>query len=696
MIHILRKGTILVTMAAILAPSLCAHGSIFKPPKGDNNPGTGYRGPSDVNRGYPTTPGPDGQAPTRPRSADAPAGVGAGLPGAAPSVPGPASIAAADLLGMNSWAWWWEFNKEPFLELRRHLRQAPTLTGSDGFYLGRGERRPSDQALARMDPELVRNDVIPALLEGLTAAPSNDVVTACLVALAKIGNDQDEGLRRHLAMVLQAHLANDNQEVSETAAVALGILGNAESAFLLADIAADTEPGRRAVGARRVPLRTRVFATYGLGLLGHRSANEDVRRFVVHKLSLVLSEDDTRSRDLAIACVLSLGRVPLAWSSGDETPAARRTLVAASRETQVASLLGILRQPRGDHFVRAHAATSIGSVLAADLPEAGEALLEEVALELTKRLGNVSSEPVEVRQSAAIALGLLGDADEDKRDASARGALLAAARADRDGTVRNFARIALARVAARPGKGPDPDAVLEVRRFLLRDLAAGAVATRNWTALALGIHERFRSAGRGAEVAVVDALKTGLREASSSDTKGAFSIANGILGDIAPEALLRGIVERGGEDAVRGHAAVGLGLIDARGSLYALRDIARHASFHPDLLRELAIALGLLGDAEFSAILVEQLGEAKSLASQASIARSLGRIGAADSIAPLISLLGSTEKVDLARAFAAVALGEVADADALPWNTVLSVDTNYLAAPPTLFDLQGFGILNIL
>ena len=61
-----------------------------------------------------------------------------------------------------------------------------------------------------------------------------------------------------------------------------------------------------------------------------------------------------------------------------------------------------------------------------------------------------------------------------------------------------------------------------------------------------------------------------------------------------------------------------------------------------------------------------------------------------------MKLLENEEHTARARAFAAVALGLVADQDSLPWNTLFSVDTNYAAAPPTLFDHEGFGILNIL
>ena len=76
--------------------------------------------------------------------------------------------------------------------------------------------------------------------------------------------------------------------------------------------------------------------------------------------------------------------------------------------------------------------------------------------------------------------------------------------------------------------------------------------------------------------------------------------------------------------------------------------------------------------------------------------RYLVAVGDAGSIGPLVELLDDTDKTASARAFAAVALGLVCDQDELPWNTILSVDLNYSAAPATLYDQAGFGILNIL
>lgn len=51
---------------------------------------------------------------------------------------------------------------------------------------------------------------------------------------------------------------------------------------------------------------------------------------------------------------------------------------------------------------------------------------------------------------------------------------------------------------------------------------------------------------------------------------------------------------------------------------------------------------------------------------------------------------------DAARGFAAVSLGLVADDSRLPWNAQFAVGLNFAAAPATLDDAGGAGILNIL
>ena len=73
----------------------------------------------------------------------------------------------------------------------------------------------------------------------------------------------------------------------------------------------------------------------------------------------------------------------------------------------------------------------------------------------------------------------------------------------------------------------------------------------------------------------------------------------------------------------------------------------------------------------------------------------IGFIGDKRSIQPLKDLLFDDKLSDLSRAFAAVALGGVADKQPLPWNSAIGVNMNYRAAVETLTNSQT-GILDIL
>ncbi|MBC8327822.1 MAG: hypothetical protein H8E31_03665, partial [Planctomycetes bacterium] len=78
-------------------------------------------------------------------------------------------------------------------------------------------------------------------------------------------------------------------------------------------------------------------------------------------------------------------------------------------------------------------------------------------------------------------------------------------------------------------------------------------------------------------------------------------------------------------------------------------------------------------------------------------ATAIGFIGDHRSVTPLADLLGNDRDfTPLGRAFAAVALGLVADKETLPWNSKIAEDLNYRAAVSTLRDQAGTGILDIL
>jgi len=122
--------------------------------------------------------------------------------------------------------------------------------------------------------------------------------------------------------------------------------------------------------------------------------------------------------------------------------------------------------------------------------------------------------------------------------------------------------------------------------------------------------------------------------------------------------------------------------------------VVRESKFRPELLREAAIALGLLGDKTLVPELVKMLEEAKALSSQASIATALGFIGDSRSVDPLVALLdarrdasarGSRRSRSPRRGPRAIAV-ELEDL----------VDLNYRAATKTLIGEGATGVLDIL
>ena len=84
-----------------------------------------------------------------------------------------------------------------------------------------------------------------------------------------------------------------------------------------------------------------------------------------------------------------------------------------------------------------------------------------------------------------------------------------------------------------------------------------------------------------------------------------------------------------------------------------------------------------------------------NLAKLSSIASALGFIGDQRTIAPLKKMLLDSSMSQLSRAFAAVALGGVADKESLPWNSKISTNINYRASVDTLTNKTS-GILDIL
>jgi hypothetical protein len=217
-----------------------AHGGQYLGPGDTVPPGGGGGGGG----GGPGGPGPGG--------ASSPTGTGVGSGG--PAGPGGRSAGGATPAqtpggggtpDLTEWTFWWEFNKGPFLNLKAHVHEVGAKTGTEGHYIGLGQRSQGKDTLRPTEAQ-IRGVVVPALLRALETETNNDVVTGCLVALAKIGDERTEGGESAFEQRIAARLDDLVQEIRETAAVALGILANDRSVPTLVNLMKDTPWAARA------------------------------------------------------------------------------------------------------------------------------------------------------------------------------------------------------------------------------------------------------------------------------------------------------------------------------------------------------------------------------------------------------------------------------------------------------------------
>jgi len=656
-------------VALTLASPLAAHGSVYAPP---SMPIPGARTLSS-----PITSGPS---------------TGAPVMAAMPLTPG-----GAEGLDLSAWTLWWSHNQAPFLNLKARVRGQARQTGSDGWFLGDGQKQ---QALSlRPTVVQVRERIVPALLRVLEEERDDSLRSGALVALGKIGPDGSSADAERFEAICLRLLREPSQEVRETAALALGILGSGRAVPDLAHLLWNSKSGRERVGAREVDYRTRAFAAYGLGQIGARSEVESERAAIVRILTRGLEEDDTRAQDVEVACVLALGLVPLApappgATEGEDTPAVAPT-PSESRQGQVALLRALMSDERRGRLARAHAATSLARLLA-DAPELA-VLRREVTRELAERLERGRDE-AEVLQSCVQALGRLATNSDDPEDVRVRRALSLVDQRVSEPQARAFALLAMAEAGGRSGAGA-AQGVGEARDFLVRELVSGRNAQLPWAALACGVlvwHLRDDPTQAVALEGLLRALRAAHEDARAPERIGASALALGLAGERGSvKALLRRLEDQL-PDEVRGHVALGLGLLGDPAAIEPLRALVAQSKYHPERLRACAIALGLLGDKDIVPQLASQLAEARSLASQAAVASAFGYIGDHRAVEPLLALLESRTATAKARAFAAVALGNVADKEDWPWNAKFALGLNYRAAVPTLSDpLTGSGVLDI-
>ncbi len=599
---------------------------------------------------------------------------------------------------VDTWDWqtWWYFNQDSFLSLRSRLAGATLTTSSDQFF---GHEKRDGLSPARPSESTVRSLVVPALLRALANEHSNDIQSACLIALAKIGDDPSPSATGSLGAAMQPFIKSPVQEVAETAVLALGILGNdsPRSIDFLGRILADDRASLSSVHhfalSNPIGERQRAFAGFALGIVAERAHDVFRRRSIVAALSAELSRVSLENqRDLAVACISGIGITPLSSEPTADPSASMRSL-----EQELDLLFRLIDAPKAHPLVRANLPIAIAR-LARTAPTDSDWRPRVVRRALAD-LAPLSKVDNAVIESDVVALGILGNAGADALNVELRAALRAQVEHGRE-LARRFALMALAECGARVD-GVPPEAIAsvkETRDFLIELVLHGKAGLASWAAIALGVFEHDLSAAHQFDSSESrKAFADAMLRARTSDEIGALAIGSGLMHDLDARTWLHAKLDDSRDPQSRGEVAIALGMLGDTKSAPAIRDVLERAKYQPTLMQAAAIGLGLLGDVGAVPHLIDMLAQAESVSSQAAIANALGYIGDARSIAPLIGLLADTERTDRARAFAAVALGMVCDKDDIVWRAALSRDVNYSTVTPTLSSPDtGSGVLEIL
>ncbi len=646
----------------------------FRP--GDTTPRGATGGPTS---GHPAVSGPIGPGPGVPRT------PGVGSPLTPVGIQQPRSPRGNGVTGDDpgSWRVWWTLNHDRFIDVAAH---APIAVSDGGHTQILAEARA--EAYERLAPIVTR----------VLQQEKNEILLGrALIALAKLGENPRSANSREIYKLILPFVNSDKARVAESAAVALGILGHDDAVMALSQYASSAPgvSGGQSDTARADRVRT--FALYGLGLVARNSMREDVRRVATSRLCAIFSAEKGMAVDVKVACLQALSLIPVASDTQAlALPASNAEIPSTSRSTELEWVLRVLDTPSEATWVRAQAATSAAR-LCVDEPQ-GSKLRARVADRLIETLSVSSRDALPMRESAVLALGLVGDSDNDARDVEIREVLGEAISGNSDLATRYYALMSLAEVASHPGGSADDPARLAgadgVRKMLLERANAGSESERAWTAISLGVFEyRLRQAGQDVSMDSGRALLSMLEATHSPEIGGAACLALGLAGFIdAKDALLGQL--KSADANLRGFAALSLGMLGIHEAVPALEKVLDKADGSPELFVPVGEGLALLG-VPVAERLVKSLVGGLSLESQLAVCVALGRTGGSHALQSLSDLAGDSSGTAWVRAAAVEALGSIGDHGATRWNARYAFDVNFLALPLTATAPEFDGVLDL-
>jgi HEAT repeat protein len=547
------------------------------------------------------------------------------------------------------------------------------------------------------------------------------VVSAALIATARLGNGLGEETKARIAATFVDHLGSESQEISETSALSLGILGTDRALEVLLQILAADDEGAVLVDREVIPERTRAFAAYGLGLMAHRRDTSTLRQRIAASLMEALSSGPS-SDDLAAAAMLSLGLCPAPLTltvPGEATRLSPHAHDVVSRSAQLRWLHARVASSRRPKEAKkaihmslptlCHAIVALGR-LARYAPDPAR----REALVLLEDFVTKQSAHAHLRTSAVIALGQAMTCGHRPADRAGRQGLVKILESGQ-ALERRFASIALAEASSVQGPAtpisgdvdgdsdPDPEPNPEsdpagfagldsVNRALLRKLALGRSSTLPWFAMALGIQRvRLEQAGVPWDETIALAMRRKLQSEKDPSLRGAFALATALVHQGADEASaaeagvqVHRALERTMEGAPRAQMAIALGLLRFEPAREDLIKLMENSRFNPDVLQSASVALMMYDEPSVIPRLLEMLKKARSSSVRASASAALGRVGDSRAIEPLLELARNRLQPSAVRAFALVSLGQICESSPLPWRTPVSHATPYFAVTGAL------------
>ncbi len=575
------------------------------------------------------------------------------------------------------WQRWWHYNRDGFLNL------SAMLSGMDTRTLNPGEI-PSSAMVA------------PLLQKALLGGGDTQLIRGSLLALGRLPMNSEAHQVLPLGFASREFLKSNHPPSREAAVLALGLGGDPADLNVLLDLFEGTPAGAKLVDDERVDPRTRAFAAYALSLFANRTSDTASHERIGRALLEVLVLDDHATFELHNAAVLALGLVPLPPCDGTDSTTGPQ-LGEENAHLCVGIQLGTLTNYFKDeaHYpaLRAHAGPALARLAANGLPEykieVGEALLETLSIR--------SKSEAEIQEGAIIGLGLLGDADSDSIDKEIRMTLTRLAQ-KADGLSARLAMVSLARVSSRPGTNRPGAGTASTLSWLEQQVKSGKEGSDAWAAMSLAVmaHDLAES-GQEIPDSIAKTLRSALKRAKTEELATSACVGLGLLRDLEGAELLEARFLADDSQAVRGAAALALGLMESTESIALLRKELDSKKADPGVLRQVSIALRLLGDRTATKDLITRLGESEDVNERSSIISTLGILHDPSAIGAVSAILADAKEDDKLRGVAAFALAELADDSSSVWSESLSTDLTYSTMAWTLESPfgDGSGILDM-